>query len=100
VDLFQIFFLHFPLSSAHNAAFHGLAGIRAGVNMAEFHKKRSPDEFLVEVSSDAHRNNTHTAQLGVSLAISRVFPPVFFFNKSFHRAPAGGFKRISTSGTM
>jgi len=33
---------------AHNAAFHGLAGIRAGVNMAEFHKKRSPDEFLVE----------------------------------------------------
>jgi hypothetical protein len=31
--------------TAHNAAYHGLAGIRAGVNMAEFHKKRSPDEF-------------------------------------------------------
>lgn len=33
--------------SAHNAAYHGLAGIRAGVNMAEFHKKRSPDEFYM-----------------------------------------------------
>ena len=33
---------------AHNAAYHGLAGIRAGVDMSKFHSKRSPDEFYVE----------------------------------------------------
>lgn len=49
------------LCSAHNAAYHGLAGIRAGVNMAEFHKKRSPDEFYV------NRQNRNAADF-VSLA--------------------------------
>ena len=33
---------------ADNAAYHGLAGIRAGVDMSRFHSKRSPDEFYVE----------------------------------------------------
>jgi len=32
---------------ADNAAFHGLAGVRAGVDMAKFHSKRSPHEFYV-----------------------------------------------------
>lgn len=32
---------------ADNAAYHALAGIRAGVDMAKFHSKRSPDEFYV-----------------------------------------------------
>jgi len=41
---------------AHNAAFHGLAGVRAGVNMAEFHKKRSPDEFYIEELADLLKN--------------------------------------------
>lgn len=45
---------------AHNAAYHGLAGIRAGVNMAEFHKKRSPDEFFVSVST--HRGRARDAR--------------------------------------
>lgn len=30
------------------SAYHGLAGIRAGVDMAKFHSRRSPDEFYVE----------------------------------------------------
>jgi len=29
----------------NNSAWHGLAGIRAGVKMSDWHKKRSPDEF-------------------------------------------------------
>ena len=33
---------------ADNAAYHGLAGIRAGIDMSAFHSRRSPDEFLVE----------------------------------------------------
>lgn len=41
---------------AHNAAYHGLAGIRAGVNMAEFHKKRSPDEFYVPELAELLKN--------------------------------------------
>ena len=44
-----------PRCAAHNAAYHGLAGIRAGVNMAEFHKKRSPDEFYVRCAAQTQR---------------------------------------------
>lgn len=39
---------HSGTYGAHNAAYHALAGIRAGVNMADYHTKRSPDEFYVE----------------------------------------------------
>lgn len=41
---------------AHNAAYHGLAGIRAGVDMAQFHSKRSPDEFYVKELEELIKN--------------------------------------------
>ncbi len=34
---------------ADDAAYHGLAGIRAGIDMSKFHSKQSPDEFYVEL---------------------------------------------------
>jgi hypothetical protein len=42
-----------------NAAWHGLAGIRANVDLTAFHKRRSPDEFFLE-EIDKHLQNPFT----------------------------------------
>jgi len=44
---------------SHHAAYHALAAIRAKVDMKEFHKKRSPDEFYVE-ALDSHLQREST----------------------------------------
>jgi len=38
---------------ANNTAWHGLAALRAGVDLKEFHTRRSPDEFYIE---DLHKH--------------------------------------------
>lgn len=42
-----------------NSAYFGLAELRAKVNMEDYHKKKSADEFLLE-ALDAHIKNPHT----------------------------------------
>lgn len=42
-----------------NAAWHGLAGIRANVDLTAFHRRRSPDEFYLE-EIEQHLKNPFT----------------------------------------
>lgn len=44
--------------SSH-AAWHALAGLRAGINLQDFHSKRSPDEFYIE-ELDRHLKKSST----------------------------------------